>query len=145
MAGQGVIEDWADVLRGGKLDRKFYEPALFHTKVDRELMPAPDLRLKLKTEARPRARAGFEGPEWKANPLEMDYSFETAKEPGKQAERYIFLASHVPTVFASAFETGFLFVPKGAKKGEKRTVYGCPIGVQLVDEFTRSGRKRARW
>src|SRR3569833_1911204 len=138
MAGQTVLEAWVKILKNGKLSAKFYEPALIHTVVDREVLPDPKLATeKLKGKIRPRARAGFHPKTWSPTVFAGDYEFDwSAYKPGRQPERYIFLVSHVPTKLREAFQVPFAFTPKEGRI-EKKKVYGCPVGVQIVDEFHR--------
>jgi hypothetical protein len=138
MAGASTFDDWQKVLVNGRLNRKYYEPVAFAATVEREVEPAPDLAKKLKADIRSRSRDGFQAKDWKPTVRDADFKYEPSKEPARLPERYLILTTHNPIKFMATFsEMPFHFIPKGSRKSEKRTMYGCPIGMQLVDEWHR--------
>ena len=137
--GAGIIGAWIDALEKGKLNRKYYEPVAIHTNVPRALTADPNLKKKLKVEVRSRAREGFQPKDWQPTVFDADFKVpeDAAKDPGKRLERYIIVASHHPGLLKVALSSPFSFIPIGSRTVEKRSVYSCKVGVQLVDEFHR--------
>ncbi|CAK7564320.1 MAG: hypothetical protein SEPTF4163_002209 [Sporothrix epigloea] len=142
LAPQTVLDNWVKTVKHIRLQHKYFEPVVFGGKLASEdvaMVPAPRLKQKLQMSVCPQphvSRDGLFSQSWQ--PDVMDVAFEYKPSIAKEAypERFIFLATHMPEKLTELFQ---LPVPLRRKAGtgarERKTVYGCPIGIQLVDEF----------
>ncbi|KAL1899784.1 hypothetical protein Sste5346_002650 [Sporothrix stenoceras] len=142
LAPQTVLDNWVKTVKHVRLQHKFYEPVVFHSKMSNEdvaMQPAPRLKQKLQMGVRPQAHVSSDGlfsQTWQTNVHDVIHDYQPSIAKDAYPERFIFLASHIPEKLTEFFQ---LPVPLRRKAGagarERKTVYGCPIGIQLVDEF----------
>ncbi|CAK7220467.1 hypothetical protein SEUCBS140593_004243 [Sporothrix eucalyptigena] len=142
LAPQTVLDNWVKTVKHVRLQHKFFEPVVFHSKMSNEdvaMAPSPRLKQKLQMNVRPRpyvSRDGLFSQTWQPNVLDVVHDYNPSITKDAYPERFIFLATHIPEKLTEFFQ---LPVPLRRKAGggsrERKTVYGCPIGIQLVDEF----------
>ncbi|CAK7225955.1 hypothetical protein SBRCBS47491_006063 [Sporothrix bragantina] len=142
LAPQTVIDNWVKTVKHVRLQHKYFEPVVFGGKMTNEevsMAPAPRLKQKLQMSVRPQLHVSSDGlfPQtWQPNVLDVVHEYQPGISKDAYPERFIFLATHMPEKLTEFFQ---LPVPvrrrAGAGARERKTVYGCPIGIQLVDEF----------
>lgn len=142
LAPQTVLDNWVKTVKHVRLQHKFYEPVVFHSKMSNEdvaMAPAPRLKQKLQMGVRPQEHVSSDGlfaQSWKPNVLDVVHDYQPSIAKDAYPERFLFLTTHMPEKLTEFFQ---LPVPLRRKAGagtrERKTIYGCPIGIQLVDEF----------
>ncbi|ERS99374.1 hypothetical protein HMPREF1624_04574 [Sporothrix schenckii ATCC 58251] len=142
LAPQTVLDNWVKTVKHVRLQHKFFEPVVFHSKMSNEdvtMAPAPRLKQKLQMSVRPQAHVSSDGlfsQSWEPNVLDVVHDYQPSIAKDAYPERFIFLATHMPEKLTEFFQ---LPVPLRRKAGAgtrgRKTVYGCPVGIQLVDEF----------
>jgi len=138
--GPGVIEEWKQALLDCKLRTTYFHPILFHTNVPPVLRAPADLKSQLKTTAEPHDPDRVFTKSHQPNHGELDFEYKPPKN-GKQPERFIFLTTYDAKLFAAEFQIPVTLpiepVPEGnePQAAVQTSIYGCPIGVHVVDEF----------
>ncbi|KAB5577999.1 hypothetical protein GE09DRAFT_1088164 [Coniochaeta sp. 2T2.1] len=131
LAPQGVIEEWKTLLLKAKMNRKFFEPCLIHTTTHRELAGPPNFEKRFQLKATPR-QDGF-AKDYKPKVVDFDYTYTIDTEPAQQPERFVILTTHQIAKLRETFQIPVMVAV--AKKKERMSVYGLPVGCMLVDEF----------
>ncbi|CAK7270506.1 hypothetical protein SEPCBS57363_004135 [Sporothrix epigloea] len=142
LAPQTVLDNWVKTVKHIRLQHKYFEPVVFGGKLASEdvaMVPAPRLKQKLQMSVCPQphvSRDGLFPQSWQPDVMDVVYGYKPSIAKDAYPERFIFLATHMPEKLTELFQ---LPVPLRRKAGagarERKTVYGCPIGIQLVDEF----------
>lgn len=131
LAPSGVIEEWKKTFANSMMNRKFFEPCLIHTTPMRELACPPNFEKRFQVKAAPRSDGFPKG--YKPKVMDMDYTYTIETEQAKQPERFIIITTHSVEKLKEQFQFPVM-VTIGNKK-ERMSVYGLPVGCQLVDEF----------
>ncbi|OAA68025.1 SNF2-related protein [Niveomyces insectorum RCEF 264] len=142
LAPQTVLDNWIKTVKHVRLQHKYYEPIVFHSKMTKEdtvMAPAPRLKQKLQMDVLPQPHVSGDGlfpQSWEPNVFDTAYAFKPGIAKDTFPERFIVLATHTPEKLTAFFQVP---VPLRRKPGggtrERKTVYSCPVGIQLVDEF----------
>ena len=142
LAPQTVLDNWVKTVKAVRLQAKYYEPVVFNAKMTKEdivMAPAPRLKQKLQMDVRPQPHVSGDGlfpPTWVPNVHDVAHEYKPSIAKDAYPERFLLFATHMPEKLTEFFQ---LPVPLRRKAGagarERKTVYGCPVGIQLVDEF----------
>lgn len=136
-----VLDNWVKQIKKCRLQPKYFEPVVFTGKMAKEdtaMVPAPRLKQKLQVDVRPITGADDLFPaDWEPSVYETAYHYTPSVAKDAYPERFIFLVGHMPQRLVDFFQVP---VPQKRKAGagtsrERKTVYGCPVGIQFVDEF----------
>ncbi|CAK7272283.1 hypothetical protein SEPCBS119000_005042 [Sporothrix epigloea] len=142
LAPHTVLDNWVKTVKHVRLQHKYFEPVVFGGKLSSEdvaMVPAPRLKQKLQMSVSPQPHVSGDGlfsQTWQPDVVDVVYEHKPSIAKDAYPERFIFLATHTSEKLIEFFQ---LPVPLRRKAGggarERKTVYGCPIGIQLVDEF----------
>lgn len=144
VAPPGIIDSWAEILLEAKLDRR-YQACFFRANSSDDrfavLNQPADLQQALAVTVTPSASSY--PPKHVVSVTDGNFGFTPSKFANRHPERFILLVAYNSTKLKAAFQVG-MNVPFQKSTGtarQSRTVYGCPVGVQIVDEchLARSG------
>ncbi|RKU47659.1 hypothetical protein DL546_008956 [Coniochaeta pulveracea] len=127
----GVIEEWKKVMSEGKLNRKYFEPCVFHTSVPRDLQPPPNFQKRFELKFAPFKKDYPE--KYVAGLYDFSITHKIADDPSKAPERFIILTTHAADKLTKAFEYTANVVIGG--KRQRVGIYGLPVACHMVDEF----------
>ncbi|EFX02361.1 DNA/RNA helicase [Grosmannia clavigera kw1407] len=145
-AGPTVIEDWKAALCAARLSATYYHAVLFHTSASmtpRELARPDGLVAEMGCTAATRTKQPQETTETEEVPVDnctFTFGLDESKNY-RPLERYIFLTTYEAGRFRAAFQIPVSSAATGARHTKSAegglTVYGCPVGLHIVDEFHR--------
>lgn len=127
----GVIEEWKKVMSEGKLNRKYFEPCVFHTSVPRDLQPPPDFQKRFELKIAPFKKDYPQ--KHVAGLYDFSITHKIADDPSKAPERFVLLTTHAADKLTKAFEHKATIVIGG--KRQRVGIYGLPVACHMVDEF----------
>ncbi len=136
-APPGVIEEWKSALVSARLSSTYYHPLLFHTKAPPQLEPPADLKSLFKTTAALAKKSIAKEADHPPTVEECTYTYNPSESRhGKEPERLILLTTHSATLLQASFQIPVSSSADNTwRKSGNPTVYGCPVGLHLVDEF----------
>ena len=145
IAPPGITESWAEILLDARLDQRRYQPCFFRATASTDkfadLNPPADLKQTLAVTASPTSSSY--APEHVVSVQDGNFKYEPSKFLHRHPERIIMLAAYNSIKFKASFQVSmnFPFQKVNGTARQSRTVYGCPVGVQIVDEchLARSG------